>query len=110
MKILHSTGKEGLVFLARNVLRDVGAAAFGVTHFTEDATIRAGDSFDRVEGAVRIVGDGHARFAGGIGVLGRDLAVSGQVLNLLRGGVELALSVGDGNEMEIVDGAVGEPR
>jgi len=41
--------EEGLVFVAGDVLGDVGAGALGMAHLAEDAAARAADAFDGFE-------------------------------------------------------------
>ena len=55
LEVLHTGFEERLVGITGDVLCDVLAAAFGMTHLTEDASVRTGDAFDRPGGAVRIV-------------------------------------------------------
>ena len=42
------------MLVARDVLGDVRAGAFGVAHLTEDTSARAGDAFDGFERSVGI--------------------------------------------------------
>ena len=78
-------------------------------HFPEDAAAGRSDTLDGGEGAVGVEGVFHGRSAGGVAVLGRDLAVGGELGDGLGGGEEFTLAVGDGDGMDFADGHVGEP-
>ena len=54
LEVLHTGFEEWLVGITGDVLCDILAAAFGMTHLTEDASVRTGDAFDSPRGAVRI--------------------------------------------------------
>src|SRR6478752_10012842 len=84
-----------LVFVARNVLRDLAAAALGVGHFSKHPAARAGDAFDGGERTVRVDRDVHRGCAVGIAILGGDLAAGGECADHVGGGVEFSFAVGN---------------
>ena len=107
---MNSCGKDRLGFVAGDIFRDVFGETLGVCHFPEDAAAGGGDAFDGGEGAVGVEGVLHGGGAGGIAVLGGDLAVGGEGGESFRRGEKLALAVGDGNGVDFTDGHVREPR
>ena len=109
LEVAHSAFKEGLAFFPGDIPANVSAATFGVSHLAENSATGAGDSLDRKEGAVGVVPDVHAGIAAGIAVLGGDLSVGGKFTDLIPGGVELSLPVGNRDEMQVIDAALREP-
>ena len=98
------------MLLARDVARDVDPAALGVAHLTEDTSTGTGYSLDCEEGSVGIVFHCHAWLTLEIGILSGYLAVSGKFPDLAFRGVEFSFAVRDGDEVEVVEGALREPR
>ena len=67
------------MLVAGDVLGDVGAGTFGVTHLAEDTSARAGDAFDGFERSVGIELDAVRGRAGSVAILEGDLAVLDEV-------------------------------
>ena len=67
--------EDRLDLVARNVLGDVGANAFAVAHFAEDAAVWAGEPFDGGIGPVDVVWHVEAGVAVHVDILGDHLVV-----------------------------------
>src|SRR6218665_2418111 len=87
-EVLHAAFEERLELVARDVARDVGAAAFGVAHLAEHAAAGRGDAFDGLHRAVGVVSDIIRRTAGGVAVLEGQLAVLRELRDDFRRGDE----------------------
>ena len=81
-----------------------------MAHLTEDAAIRAGDALDAGDGAVGVDVEVHGRHACHVDVLRGDLTALVQLGQDVVVGDEAALAVGDGNGIELIRVALGEPR
>ena len=84
LEVAHSAAEERLVFLPGDIPGNVGAAPFGVSHLAEDPATGTGNSFDREKGTVGVVRDVHAGIAVVVAILGGDLAIGGQLTDLVR--------------------------
>ena len=93
--------EEGLVLVAGDVDAYIGAPALRVAHLAEHPAVGGEDALDGLQGAVGVGVDVHGGRAGGVHVLGGDLAVGDQPLQLRLGGCEAALAVGDGDGVEV---------
>lgn len=84
LEVLHTGFEERLIGITGDVLCDILAAAFGMTHLTEDASVRTGDAFDSPRGAVRIVAAVVGRLTIRPHVLCRDLAIGCECPDLVH--------------------------
>ena len=109
-KVIHAGFKEGLVFVAGDVLSHVGPASFGVAHLAKDPAAGAGDAFDGVDGAVGVELRIHRWIAVEVGILRGNLTGGGKLLNLFLRGVEFSLSVGKGDVVKFANLGRGQPR
>ena len=74
-EVVDTVLEDRLDLVARNVLGDVGANAFAVTHFAEDAAVWAGEPFDGGIGPVDVVWHVEAGVAVHVDILGNHLVV-----------------------------------
>lgn len=79
--------EEGLVLVAGDVDAYIGAPALRVAHLAEHPAVGGEDALDGLQGAVGVGVDVHGGRAGGVHVLGGDLAVGDQPLQLRLGGL-----------------------
>ena len=110
LEVLHTGFEEWLVGITGDVLCDILTAAFGMTHLTEDASVRTGDAFDSPGGAVRIVAAVVGRLAIWPHVLCRDLAIGCECPDLFIRSDEASFAVADGDGVEVTGLAEGKPR
>ena len=112
--ILREVGNAALEqrheLVAGDVLVQAVAATLHMAHLTEDAAIRAGDALDAGDGAVGVDVEVHGRHACHVDVLRGDLTALAQLGQDVVVGDEAALAVGDGNGIELIRVALGEPR
>jgi len=97
------------VLIARDVFGYVGAASFGVTHFTENFTAWAGDAFDREYRAIRVVFYFHGWVSIEVGVLRSDLSVCSECSNIFFAGDKFAFTVRKWNVVEVTYLGICEP-
>lgn len=109
-EVADASLEDRLVFVAGDVFGDVGAGAFGVAHFAEDASAGAGDALDGSERSVGVVGDVHGGHAVFVAILGGDLAGGGEFGDDFRAGVEAALAVRERDGVNVAGLAVRKPR
>ena len=94
LKVLHTTLKQLQILLACDVLCNIVAASLSMAHLTVDTSIRACDTFDRHEGAVRVPVFVHGRNTVKVNVLGRNLSVCEKLVDPLLRSHETSLAVG----------------
>ena len=70
------------------------AASLSMAHLTVDTSIRACDTFDRHEGAVRVPVFVHGRNTVKVNVLGRNLSVCEELVDPFPSDHETSLAVG----------------
>ena len=98
------------MLVAGDVLGDVGAGTFGVTHLAEDTSARTGDAFDGLERSVGIELDAVRGSASGITILEGDLAVLDEVGDDGRRRGEAAFAMRERDGVHLADVHAREPR
>ena len=96
-KIFYAAFKEQLVLLEGNILIEVVALAFAVSHLAEHPAVGRGDALDGTDRTVDIVSDVASGLAAQINILRGELTVLSELVNGFLVSEEASLSVRDGN-------------
>ena len=93
-KVIHTGFEDLLIFFSCYVLIKVFTDTFGVSHLTQDTSVRGSDPFDGHCRSVRVECDIHGRSSVKVHILGSDLSVCSQLFQHFIAGDEPAFSVG----------------